>query len=411
MQPLSNLAAGRLWTNARVATMQGDALGIIECGAVVTRDNVIEWIGAANTLPAGMEYETKTDCAGALITPGLIDCHTHLVFAGNRASEFEMRLNGASYEDISRTGGGILSTVRATRAASEAALFAQSESRLHALMREGVTTVEIKSGYGLDIETESKMLRVARDLGEKNTLTVRTSFLGAHAVPAEYIGRTDEYVDFISGDMLPAIAAAGLADAVDAFCENIGFSNAHVRRIFEAARAHGLPVKLHAEQLSDLGGARLAAEFGALSADHLEHLNEADVKAMSDAGTVAVLLPGAFYFLRETRLPPIRMLRTQRVPIAVASDLNPGTSPIVSLLANMQMAATLFRLTPVEILRGVTVHAARALGLAASHGRLAVGMRADFCLWECESPAELVYWLGGIKPRQIVCGGEVRRNG
>jgi imidazolonepropionase len=408
---MSDSTARRLWTHARIATMEGDDLGIVERGALVTNGSLIEWIGPAEALPTGMEFKVETDCAGALITPGLIDCHTHLVFAGNRAGEFEMRLNGATYEDISRAGGGILSTVRATRAASEDVLFVQSESRLDALMREGVTTVEIKSGYGLDLDTELKMLRVARELGEKHGLTVRTSFLGAHAVPAEYIGRIDEYVDVVCGEMLPAVAASGLADAVDAFCENIGFSNAQIRRVFEAARAHGLPLKLHAEQLSDSGGAQLATEFSALSADHLEYLNDSGVKAMADAGTVAVLLPGAFYFLRETRSPPIEMLRAHCVPIAVASDLNPGTSPIVSLLAIMQMAATLFRLTPVEVLRGVTCNAARALGLSASHGQLLSGKRADFCLWECESPAELVYWMGGIKPRQIVCGGKARRNG
>ena len=387
--------------------MRGDSLGVIECGAVVANENIIEWIGPADALPAGLQFDIETDCAGALMTPGLIDCHSHLVFAGNRAGEFEMRLEGASYEDISRAGGGILSTVSATRAATEAHLFTQSESRLHALMREGVTTIEIKSGYGLDIETELKMLRVARGLGEKHDLTIRTSFLGMHALPAEYAGRTDEYVDFVCGEMLAAVVASGLADAIDAFCENIGFSNAQVRRIFEAARAHQLPVKLHAEQLSDTGGAKLAADFGALSADHLEYLDEAGAMAMAASGTVAVLLPGAFYFLREARLPPIEMLRTQKVPIAVASDLNPGTSPIVSLLANMHMAATIFRLTPVEILRGVTVNAARALGLAASHGQLAVGMRADFCVWDVGSPAELVYWMSGSRPAHIIRGGKV----
>ncbi len=391
--------------------MQGTDLGLIERGAVVTNAGLIEWIGSTDTLPAGLHVDIETDCAGALMTPGLIDCHTHLVFAGNRAGEFEMRLKGASYEDISRAGGGILSTVSATRAATETQLFMQSESRLHALMREGVTTIEIKSGYGLDIETELKMLRVARDLGEKHGLTVRTSFLGMHALPAEFAGRTDDYVDFICTKSLPAVAAAGLADAVDAFCEHIGFSNTQVRRIFEAARTYHLPIKLHAEQLSDSGGAKLAAEFGALSADHLEYLDEAGVMAMAASGTVAVLLPGAFYFLRETRLPPIEMLRAQKLPIAVASDLNPGTSPIVSLLANMHMAATLFRLTPEEVLRGVTVNAARALGLTTSHGVLAPGMRADFCLWNVVSPAELVYWMGGVKPTQIVCGGRVRSDG
>lgn len=388
--------------------MQGDALGMIERCATVTCKDKIVWIGPMDSLPADLRIDESFDCGGALMTPGLIDCHTHLVFAGSRAIEFEQRLNGASYEEIARAGGGILSTVRATREVDDETLLGQSERRLHALMREGVTTIEIKSGYGLDIDTEKKMLRVARRLGEQNALTVRTTFLGAHALPAEFSGRASEYIDFVCKEMLPAVAAAGLVDAVDAFCENIGFTQAQTRQVFEAARQHGMPVKLHAEQLSDSRGAALAAEFGALSADHLEYLSENGVRAMAASGTVAVLLPGAFYFLREKKLPPIGALRTARVPIAVASDLNPGTSPIVSLLANMHMAATLFRLTPVEVLRGVTVNAARALGLAASHGQLAIGLRADFCLWDLESPAELVYWMGGIKPARTICGGLVR---
>ncbi|MEO8104627.1 MAG: imidazolonepropionase, partial [Betaproteobacteria bacterium] len=316
--------------------------------------------------------------------------------------------NGASYEDIARAGGGIFSTVRLTRAADEDELLRQSEPRLHALMQEGVTTVEIKSGYGLDIETELKMLRVARRLGERNALSVRTTFLGAHAVPPEFAGRADAYVDHLCDQMLPAATAAGLVDAVDAFCENIGFTPAQVRRIFEAAHRHRLPVKLHAEQLSDQQGAVLAAEFAALSADHLEYLDEYGVAAMAARGTVAVLLPGAFYFLRETRLPPIAALRRHHVAIAVASDLNPGTSPIVSLLASMQLAATLFRLTPVEVLRGVTLNAARALGLGDRCGALAAGMRADFCRWQVSAPAELCYWMGGLKPSEVVVAGEAR---
>ena len=397
-----------LWINARIATMQGDDLGLIERGAIMTGDDKIIWMGPMESLPADLRIDAKFDCGGALMTPGLIDCHTHLVFAGNRANEFELRLNGASYEDIARTGGGILSTVRATREANEESLLAQSEHRLHALMREGVTTIEIKSGYGLDIDTELKMLRVARRLGEQNAMTVRTTFLGAHALPVEFSGCAGDYIDFVCDEMLPAVAVAGLADAVDVFCENIGFTIDETRRVFEAARRLGLPVKLHAEQLSDSGGAALAAEFGALSADHLEYLSENGVKAMAQSGTVAVLLPGAFYFLREKKMPPIDALRAARIPIAVASDLNPGTSPIVSLLANMHMAATLFRLTPVEVLRGVTVNAARALGLAMSHGQLSIGARADFCLWDLGTPAELVYWMGGIQPSQTVYGGEVR---
>ena len=391
-----------------MATMQGDDLGLVERGAMVTCEDKIDWIGPMDSQPADLRIDESFDCGGALMTPGLIDCHTHLVFAGNRAVEFEQRLRGASYEDIARAGGGILSTVMATREADEQNLLGQSERRLHALMREGVTTIEIKSGYGLDIDTEKKMLRAARRLGEQNALTVRTTFLGAHALPAEFSGRSSEYIEFVCKEMLPAVAAAGLADAVDAFCENIGFTPAQTRQVFEAARHHGLPVKLHAEQLSDVGGAALAAEFGALSADHLEYLGESGIKAMAASGTVAVLLPGAFYFLREKKLPPIDALRAARVPIAVASDLNPGTSPIVSLLANMHMAATLFRLTPVEVLRGVTVNAARALGLTASHGQLAIGLRADFCLWDVDAPAELVYWMGGVKPARTICGGVVR---
>lgn len=396
----------RIWTNARVATMQGAELGLIDRGALAVTGDRIAWVGPMDKLPADVKRGEQFDCAGALLTPGLIDCHTHLVFAGNRAGEFEMRLNGASYEAIARAGGGIFSTVRLTREADEAELFRQAEPRVHALMNEGVTTIEIKSGYGLNIETELKMLRVARQLGERNALTVRTTFLGAHAVPPEFSGRADAYVDLVCDEMLPAVVAEGLGDAVDAFCDNIGFTQAQTRRIFEAARRHHLPVKLHAEQLSDQQGAVLAAEFGALSADHLEYLDERGVRALANSGTVAVLLPGAFYFLRETQLPPIAALREHNVPIAVASDLNPGTSPIVSLLANMHMAATLFRLTPIEILRGVTVNAARALGLEKGRGTLAAGLRADFCVWDIAAPAELCYWMGGVKPRQVVFGGK-----
>ena len=396
----------QLWTNARIATMQGDGLGlgIIEHGAITSLDDRVTWIGNARDAPVA-DAAIVHDCAGALMTPGLIDCHTHLVFAGNRAQEFEMRLNGASYEDIANTGGGILSTVRATREATESALIEQSEARLLALMAEGVTTIEIKSGYGLDIESEKKMLHVARKLGRRNAIRVATTFLGAHAVPPEFFGRADDYIDFVCNQMLPAIAHENLADAVDAFCDDIGFTRAQTQRIFDAARRYGLPLKLHAEQWSNQRGAALAAEFGALSADHLEYLDEAGVAAMAKAGTVAVLLPGAFYVLRETRLPPLDALRRAGVAIAVASDLNPGTSPIVSLQANMHLACTLFRLTPTEVLRGVTVNAARALGLQRDRGTLAVGQRADWCIWNVESPAELCYWLGGIVPTRIVFGG------
>ena len=397
----------QLWTNARIATMQGNDLGLIEHGAIASLNDRIAWVGNADDAPIA-DASVVQDCQGALITPGLIDCHTHLVFAGNRAQEFEMRLHGASYEDVAGTGGGILSTVRATRAATESELIAQSEQRLNTMMVEGVTTIEIKSGYGLDLKSEQKMLRVARELGRRNAINVSTTFLGAHALPPEFAGRADDYVDYVCNEMLPVIANEGLADAVDAFCDHIGFTLAQTRRIFESAKRVGLPLKLHAEQLSNQHGAAMAAQFGALSADHLEHLDDAGVAAMAKAGTVAVLLPGAFYVLRETKLPPIEALRTSGVPMAVASDLNPGTSPIVSLQANMHMACTLFRLTPSEVLRGVTVNAARALGLQDDRGTLATGQRADWCLWDAATPAELCYWMGGVGPQRIVFSGRER---
>lgn len=398
----------QLWTNARIATMQGEGLGLIEDGAIASQNDRITWIGKAADAPMA-DAEIVHDCAGALLTPGLIDCHTHLVFAGNRAQEFEMRLQGASYEAIASAGGGVLSTVRATREAAELELFDQSEPRLHALMREGVTTIEIKSGYGLDLESERKMLRVARELGHRNAINVVTTFLGLHALPPEFAGRADAYVEYVCNEILPGIAREKLADAVDAFCDQIGFTRAQTQRFFEAAARLGLPIKLHAEQLSNQHGAALAADFSALSADHLEHLDDAGVEAMAKAGTVAVLLPGAFYVLRETKLPPIDALRKSGVPIAVASDLNPGTSPIVSLQANMHLACTLFRLTPTEVLRGVTVNAARALGLQHDCGSLAVGQRADWCLWDIGSPAELCYWMGGVRPQRIVANGRERK--
>ena len=398
----------QLWTNAHIATMQGEGLGLIEEGAIASQNDRITWIGKATDAPLA-DAAVVHDCAGALLTPGLIDCHTHLVFAGNRAQEFEMRLQGASYEAIANAGGGILSTVRATRAATEVTLIEQSEPRLQALMREGVTTIEIKSGYGLDLETERLMLQVARELCQRNPINVVTTFLGLHALPPEYAGRADAYVDHVCNEILPVIAGEKLADAVDAFCDQIGFTRAQTQRFFEAATRLGLPIKLHAEQLSNLHGAALAAAFGALSADHLEHLDDAGVESMAKAGTVAVLLPGAFYVLRETKLPPIDALRKSNVPIAVASDLNPGTSPIVSLQANMHLACTLFRLTPTEVLRGVTVNAARALGLQHDRGSLAVGQRADWCVWDAASPAELCYWMGGIKPQRIVANGRERK--
>lgn len=390
--------------------MQGEALGLIDDAAIGLRGSEVAWVGPMSALPVGYTAKVIQHGGGALATPGLIDCHTHLVFAGHRAAEFEMRLHGASYEEIARAGGGIAATVAATRAASEEALWAASAPRLTALMAEGVTTVEIKSGYGLDTASELKMLRVAKRLGTRRGVTVRTTFLGAHALPVEFAGREQDYIDTVCTEMLPAVVRAGLADAVDAFCEGIGFSLAATERVLAAAHAHQLPVKLHAEQLSLIGGAALAARYAALSADHLEYLDDAGVEAMADAGTVAVLLPAPFYFLRETRLPPIAALRLHAVPIAIASDLNPGTSPVVSLRAAMHMACTLFRLTPTEVLRGVTVHAARALGLA-DRGTLAVGKRADFCLWDVDTPSELCYWLGGVRAPQVFQNGvEVRRD-
>ena len=397
----------QLWTNARIATMRGNALGLIEQGAIASLGDRITWIGNATDAPIA-DATVVHDCAGALMTPGLIDCHTHLVFAGNRAQEFELRLNGASYQEIANAGEGILSTVRATRVATESELLEQSEPRLQVLMAEGVTTIEIKSGYGLDLESERKMLRVARELGRRNAIGVVTTFLGAHALPMEFAGRADDYVDFVCDQLLPVVAREKLADAVDAFCDKIGFTRAQTQRIFEAARRLGLPVKLHTEQLTNQRGAALAAEFGALSADHLEYLDAAGVAAMAKAGTVAVLLPGAFYVLRETKLPPIELLRKSGVAIAIASDLNPGTSPIVSLQANMHLACTLFRLTPTEVLRGVTVNAARALGLHHDRGTLAAGKRADWCVWDVASPVELCYWMGGVRPRRIVANGRER---
>jgi imidazolonepropionase len=396
-----------IWTGARLATMKagGAPYGAVEAAALAVRDGRIAWAGPMFDLPGrpGDLAAEVFDAGGRWITPGLIDCHTHLVFAGDRAQEFEMRLNGASYEEIARAGGGIRSTVRATRAASEEELTAQADRRLAALCAEGVTVVEVKSGYGLDLESEMKMLRAARALEGRRPATVRTTFLGAHALPSEYEGRADDYIDEVCERMLPAVAAAGLADAVDAFCEGIGFTPEQTERVFKAARGLGLPVKLHAEQLSDLGGAALAARYGALSADHLEHLSEEGTKAMAASGTVAVLLPGAFYSLRDTKLPPMDALRRHRVPMAVATDCNPGTSPIASLLTVLNMACVLFRLTPEEALAGVTVQAARALGLADSHGTLEPGKAADFVLWDIERPAELAYRIG---PNP--CAGVVR---
>ena len=388
----------RIWINLRLATLEpgGEPYGAIRDGAIAAAHGRIAYVGPRARLPDRPEALAREviDAGGRWMTPGLIDCHTHIVFAGNRAEEFELRLTGATYEEIARRGGGIRSTVAKTRAASEEALFESARDRLKYLMAEGVTTVEIKSGYGLSTESELKMLRVARRLGRELALDVVTTLLGAHALPPEYEGRQKEYVELVCREMIPAAAEAKLADAVDAFCERIAFTREETAAVFEAARERGLPVKLHADQLSDLGGGALAARFAALSADHLEYSSEASIAAMAQAGTVAVLLPGAFYFLGERRLPPIEALRRRRVPIALASDCNPGSSPALSLLLMLNLAATLFRLTPEEALLGITRHAATALGLGRDRGRLASGMKADFALWDIDHPAELAYWIG-----------------
>jgi imidazolonepropionase len=385
----------RVWINARLATLAPDreGLGIVEDGAIASLDGRIVYAGPAAEAPAFEAAET-IDLEGRWITPGLIDPHTHLVFAGDRAHEFELRLAGASYEEIARAGGGIVSTMRATRAASEEELVAAALPRLDALIAEGVTTVEIKSGYGLSLDDETKSLRAARTLGEIRRVGISTTFLGAHALPPEYRDDPDGYIDLVCEKMIPAIAARGLADAVDGFCEGIGFSPAQIRRVFEAARDHGLPVKLHAEQLSNLNGAALAVEFDALSADHLEHLDAAGVAAMAASRTVATLLPGAYYFTRETKVPPIAALRAASVPMALATDCNPGTSPLTSPLLVMNMAATLFRMTVEECLAGVTREAARALDLLNDRGTLEAGKACDLAIWDIERPAELVYRMG-----------------
>ncbi len=382
-----------LWTNARLATLAPDreGLGVIEGGAVAATDGRIVWVGPAAEAP---QTERSIDCDGRWITPGLIDCHTHLIHGGDRAQEFEMRLAGASYAEIARAGGGIVSTMRATRAASEAELVTGALPRLDALIAEGATTVEVKSGYGLDLDSELRMLRAARALGKVRPVRVATTFLGAHALPPEYAEDPDGYVDYVCGTMIPRVAELGLADAVDAFCEDIGFTREQTERVFAAAARHGLPVKLHAEQLSNQHGAALAAQYRAFSADHLEFLDADGAAAMARTGTVATLLPGAFYFLRDTRVPPINALREAGVPIAVATDCNPGTSPLSSLLLAMNMAATLFRLTVDECLAGVTRNAAAALGLAEETGTIASGKSCDLAIWDIERPAELVYRMG-----------------
>ena len=393
-----------LWQHCNVATMANGMYSIIEDAAIVTRDGYIEWLGPRQQLPTG-EYGQTHGLEGAWVTPGLIDCHTHTVFGGNRSGEFEQRLQGVSYAEIAAAGGGIASTVRATRAASEDELFDSARQRLLCLLRDGVTSVEIKSGYGLSLESERKILRVIRRLGEELPVTVRSTCLAAHALPPEYKDRADDYIEHICNEMLPALAAEGLVDAVDAFCEYLAFSPAQVERVFKVAQQLGLPVKLHAEQLSSLHGSSLAARYQALSADHLEFMTEEDAIAMAESGTVAVLLPGAFYFLRETQLPPMEALRKHGVKIAIASDLNPGTSPGLSLRLMLNMACTLFRMTPEEALAGVTLHAAMALGMGETHGSLEPGKVADFVAWNIDRPADLAYWLGGDLDKRVVRSG------
>ena len=393
-----------LWQHCNVATMANGTYSIIEDAALVTRDGYIEWLGPRQQLPTG-EYGQIHGLEGAWVTPGLIDCHTHTVFGGNRSGEFEQRLQGVSYAEIAAAGGGIASTVRATRAASEDELFDSARQRLRCLLRDGVTSVEIKSGYGLSLESERKILRVIRRLGEALPVTVRSTCLAAHALPPEFKDRADDYIEHICNEMLPALAAEGLVDAVDAFCEYLAFSPAQVERVFKVAQQLGLPVKLHAEQLSSLHGSSLAARYQALSADHLEFMTEEDAIAMAASGTVAVLLPGAFYFLRETQLPPMEALRKHGVKIAIASDLNPGTSPGLSLRLMLNMACTLFRMTPEEALAGVTLHAATALGMGETHGSLEPGKVADFVAWNIDRPADLAYWLGGDLDKRVVRSG------
>ncbi len=401
-----------LWRNASIATFHGDEpWGWIDRAAMVTSDDAVVWVGALDDLPAPMKASmtNEHDLGGACVTPGLIDCHTHLVYAGNRAREFELRLQGATYEEIARAGGGIRSTVAATRAATEDELLALTIPRARALMDEGVTAIEIKSGYGLSEGDEARSLRVARKLTEALPLTISTTFLGAHAIPSEFEGRSDAYIDAVC-EWLPRLHEQGLIDAVDAFCERIGFSTEQTRKVFDVAKRLGLPVKLHAEQLSDQGGAALAASFNALSCDHLEYLSASGIDAMAASGTVAVLLPGAYYFLRETQLPPIAALRERGVPIALATDHNPGSSPTLSPLLMMNMACTLFRMTPEEAWRGFTVNAARALGLPDSYGQLRAGSRADFAIWDADHPRDLVYKFGHHPLKTLVSAGQIVRS-
>ncbi|MCB5301098.1 imidazolonepropionase [Yersinia bercovieri] len=404
---VSEIHCDSLWYGADIVTMCGGKYHLIPQGAMAVTDGKIVWIGPHSELPA-FSASREVAYQGGLITPGLIDCHTHLVFGGDRSAEFEQRLNGVSYAEIAAKGGGIISTVKATRNTSEQQLLEQALFRLKPLLAEGVTCIEIKSGYGLDLESEIKMLRVARQLGELLPITVKTTCLAAHALPPEFAGRADDYIDFVCHTIIPQVAAEGVADAVDAFCEHLAFSPAQVERVFLAAQQAGLPVKLHAEQLSALNGSTLAAKYHALSADHLEYVTESDVQAMAKSGTVAVLLPGAYYLLRETQCPPIELFRQYRVPMALASDANPGTSPALSLRLMLNMACTLFRMTPEEALAGVTCHAAQALGLQESQGTLETGKLANWVHWSLSHPAELAYWLGGQLPATVVFQGETR---
>ncbi|MFG5776578.1 imidazolonepropionase [Comamonas sp. J-3] len=406
----SPLSADGRWLNLRLAPglFQADtAVADNAAAAIVVQQGQMVWVGPQEAVPAQYQSLPAHDGAGQLVTPGLVDCHTHLVYGGERANEFAMRLAGASYEEISRAGGGIVSSVKATREASEDELVALALPRLQQLLDEGVTAIEIKSGYGLALEHERKQLRAARRLGELCGVTVRTTFLGAHALPPEYTGRSQEYTDLVCQQMLPALAAEGLVDAVDVFCERIAFSLAETEQVFKAAKALGLPVKLHAEQLSNMGGAALAAQYGALSCDHIEHLSEHGIAEMKKAGTVAVLLPGAFYTLRDTKVPPIAGLRTAGVPMAVSTDHNPGTSPCLSLLLMANMACTLFRLTVPEALAGITTHAAQALGLQAEQGLIAAGRPANFVLWPVQHAAELAYWFGNKPACTVVRQGKL----
>ncbi|RLV58278.1 imidazolonepropionase [Parashewanella curva] len=404
----------QLWIDVNIATMNADneqPYGAIHQAAIAVKDGKIAWVGKQDELPEFDALDTPIYKGhGKWITPSLIDAHTHLVFAGSRANEFEQRLNGVSYEEIARQGGGIISTVNATRQASEAELFELGRKRLNALAKEGVTTVEIKSGYGLDLDTETKMLKVARELGKHHHVDVQTTFLGAHAIPPEYKNKengADEYVDYIINDMLPQVAKQELADAVDVFCESIAFNLEQTEKVLTAAKQHGLKIKLHSEQLTNQGGSELAAKLGALSVDHIEYLDESGVKAIAESGTCATVLPGAFYFLRETQLPPIELLRKHNVPMVVASDFNPGSSPLCSTLLMLNMACTLFKLTPEEALKGTTTNAAKALGIDDKVGSIEVGKQADFCLWDIQSPAELSYSYGVNPCLQVVKAGQL----